>query len=104
MPKREDEYWASRKEGLSYCMKHKRYYRSDIGCQLCQLEEKKEARNGKEDIRLERCPDCLEPSLFWNDGSQLYECMNLSCKHAFNKSEFKNVKSRVQKDDWYLHL
>jgi len=35
MPKREDDYWANQKEGLRYCNKHKRYYKEDIGCQLC---------------------------------------------------------------------
>lgn len=74
MPKREDDYWASQKEELRYCSKHKRYYRADVGCQLCWMEEHQERRSTK----LRECPVCHEMSLF-QTGDNLFECLNLKC-------------------------
>jgi len=99
MPKREDDFWASQQEGLRYCVKHKHYYREDVGCQLCQLEQWGATRKGKEDSRLERCPDCREFSLFWNSNTQFYECINLKCKHNFNKNELEARKLQEQTEE-----
>jgi len=74
MPKREDDFWASQKEGLRYCSKHKRYYRADIGCQLCWMEE----HPGKPSPKLRQCPICQQMSLF-QTGENLFECLNIRC-------------------------
>ncbi|POZ58436.1 hypothetical protein C1O63_1483 [Dehalococcoides mccartyi] len=74
MPKREDDFWASQKEDLRYCSKHKRYYRADVGCQLCWMEE----HQGKPSPKLRECPVCHEMSLF-QTGDNLFECLNLKC-------------------------
>ncbi len=74
MPKREDDFWASQKEGLRYCSKHKRYYRADIGCQLCWMEE----HPGKPSPKLRQCPICQKISLF-QTGENLFECLNIKC-------------------------
>jgi len=59
---------------LSYCSKHKRYYKPDIGCQLCWLEKQSQnpARN------LTRCPTCEQKSLFQVNKNQ-FECLNYKC-------------------------
>ena len=74
MPKREDDFWANQKEGLRYCSKHKRYYRADIGCQLCWMEE----HQGKSSPKLRQCPVCQEMSLL-QTGDNLFECLNVKC-------------------------
>lgn len=74
MPKREDDFWASQKEGLRYCSKHKRYYRADVGCQICWLEQ----HQGKPSPKLRQCPICEEMSLF-QTGDNLFECLNVKC-------------------------
>ncbi len=96
MPSREDEYWAGRKDGLSYCAKHKRYYRSDIGCQLCYLDKDRAIIRSKENIELLKCPACSSISLFWNGKVQLYECINSLCKKSFNEEEVKNGETESQ--------
>lgn len=74
MPKREDDFWANQKEGLRYCSKHKRYYRVDVGCQLCRMED----HQGKPSSKLQQCPTCQEISLF-QTGDNLFECLNIRC-------------------------
>lgn len=37
---------------------------------------------------LRSCPNCTKPSLFWNDYSSLYECLNPECKRRFTKEEY----------------
>jgi len=39
MPKRQDDYWASKRDKLRYCSKHEQYYKKKAGCQKC-MEEK----------------------------------------------------------------
>ena len=74
MPKREDDFWASQKEDLRYCSKHKRYYRAEVGCQICWMEE----HQGRTSPKLRECPICHEMSLF-QTGDNLFECLNLKC-------------------------
>ena len=81
MPKREDDFWASQKEGLRYCSKHQRYYRADVVCQLCWMEEPR----GKTSPKLRECPVCHETSLF-QTGDNLFECLNLKCP-KYQKSQ-----------------
>lgn len=91
MPKREDDFWASQKEGLRYCVKHKRYYWADIGCQLCMFERLGTRRKGEDNPRLLKCPDCQEDSLFWNKDTALYECLNVKCKHTFSEAAIRDL-------------
>lgn len=88
MPKREDEFWINDKEGLRYCEKHKRYYRADVGCQLCWLESSGADHKTKDAPALKKCPKCNQESIFWNPKDNLYECLNLSCKRKYNRFEF----------------
>jgi hypothetical protein len=82
MPNREDEYWASEKEDLRYCSKHKRYYRKDIGCQLCWLEGTHENNLVSTSPKLQLCPACSKPSLFLDWRKKRFECLNLQCKRV----------------------
>ncbi|MBT9161229.1 MAG: hypothetical protein AAGB97_04530 [Dehalococcoidia bacterium] len=88
MPRREDEYWASSKGNLRYYYKHKRYYRADIGCQLCSYERFVTTREKREPKLLE-CRDCHQRSLFWNERFGFYECLNVACRRAFAKDEIE---------------
>jgi len=56
MPKTEDDYWASEKEGLKYCAGHERYYGEDVGCQLCYYESSEAGGSGKGIPRVQECP------------------------------------------------
>ena len=87
MPRREDEYWHSIKEDLRYCYKHKRYYRADVGCQLCAYERFVNTQKATEKPQLLECPACHQKSLFWNEQYDFYECLNLDCRQAFAKDE-----------------
>lgn len=91
MPKREDSYWASRKEHLRYCSKHKRYYRADVGCQLCGYEKSGLRQKKEERPPLKRCLECGHVSLFWNKSSELYECLNAKCKRSFVEGELRST-------------
>ena len=109
MPSREDEYWASQKErNLKYCYKHKRYYKADIGCQICFLEKlstKDEIITNREEIALIKCPRCLEMSLFWTEQRNIYECMNIRCQWIFTKEELeveiKQKESEPKGKAWF---
>lgn len=90
MPKREDDFWASQKEGLRYCTKHKRYYRADIGCQLCGYEQSRLKGKENDMPSLQECPKCKRKSLFWNEYSKLYECLNQKCKCKFNETSLRD--------------
>ena len=70
MPKREDERWAGHKEELRYCSEHKRYYRADVGCQLCGYEALRPEWGEAGSTKLKECPRCGEPSLFWNEKTE----------------------------------
>jgi len=100
MPNREDEYWASQKEGdLKYCYKHKRYYKAEIGCQICYLEELNtgdKVKRDQQEIKLVKCPRCLEISLFWISQNDIYECMNKRCRLTFKKEELETEIKRSQ--------
>lgn len=89
MPKREDDFWASRKEKLNYCIKHKRYYKADYGCQLCIFERLGTKRATHDRPRLQKCPECKRDSLFWNEKTELYECLNPKCKRRFTLNELR---------------
>jgi hypothetical protein len=98
MPKREDDFWASQKEGLRYCSKHKRYYREEYGCQLCQLEEAGKNQNSENSPNtLDMCPACNKPSLFWNNSIGLYECLNKKCRRNFTKDRLPYIELEFQK-------
>ena len=30
--------------------------------------------------KLEKCPNCYQTSLFWNEKEKRYECLNYKCK------------------------
>jgi hypothetical protein len=93
MPKREDESWINDKErDLRYCYKHKHYYRADIGCQFCgldnvKLENELKSENNNE-ITLLKCPSCSKISLFWVEQTTVYECMNFKCKNVYTKEQY----------------
>jgi len=87
MPKREDEFWAGQKEGLRYCSRHKRYYKVEAGCQLCQFE--KWGREQKKRAPLQKCPDCQRNSLCWDKKGKLYVCLNPECGHTFTESKLR---------------
>jgi len=91
MPKREDEYWAGDKEGLRYCVKHKRYYRADIGCQLCSYEALEHRGGEGGGTKLKECPRCGEPSLFWNEKTEFFECLNVKCKRKYTFNELSKA-------------
>ena len=85
MPKREDERWAVNKEHLRYCSRHEQYYKVDVGCQHCSEEKLafqqsflKSKRTG-DSQELEQCPGCKKKSLFWNNDTKHYECLNAAC-------------------------
>jgi hypothetical protein len=95
MPSREDEYWASEKEeDLRYCSKHKRFYKFELGCQLCYLET-----SGTNDKRvstpLEICPSCGQISLFWDTNVGEFECVNLKCKQKITKKDLMLSKLKI---------
>jgi hypothetical protein len=96
MPKREDEYWAGQKDNLKYCYKHKRYYRADLNCQLCQLEEFAGREQPSETVQLKKCPNCKRMSLFWNKYSNLFECLNTKCKRRFTDDEYRRIVESSQ--------
>jgi len=96
MPSRADEYWASEKEDLRYCYKHKRYYRLDFGCQSCILENIEQKFPVKVTVELVECPVCGKKSLGWFDLLNQYECMSPSCKRAFSKETLSQIlKSNI---------
>ena len=39
MPKRQDDFWASKRDKLRYCSKHRRYYKAKEGCRSCTAEK-----------------------------------------------------------------
>jgi len=94
MPRREDEYYVSQKEGLLYCYTHKRYYRRDIGCQGCAEDSRKlrDEFSLLERPQLQKCPKCKQESLMWNRTFLLYECVNHKCKKTFAYRELEERK------------
>jgi len=89
LPKREDEYYPSRKEGLKYCPKHKRHYRADIGCQLCGYEMTGEQKGDRP--QLERCSACGQVSLFLDWTVNQQTCLNPACKGVFPAARAANT-------------
>lgn len=87
IPRRREKYLNSGKERSRYCSKHRRYYRSDVGCELCVYEESNLGRIGGNIERLQRCPECGEMSLLWLQCSNRCECLNLNCKLKFAENE-----------------
>jgi len=92
MPKREDERERGRREDLRYCLRHKRHYDVNFGCQLCYLEGLDRKKEVEEIPQLRTCPKCKEESLSWNEHSGLYECLNLNCKKTFAQNELAEEK------------
>jgi hypothetical protein len=88
MPNREDEFWVSEKEDLRYCSKHKRYYRRDIGCQLCWLGNSHPNSKAEEATKLSRCPACSQIALFLDWRNRRFECLNLRCKRILSFEDF----------------
>lgn len=93
MAKREDEYWASQKQDLRYCSKHKRYYKADIGCQLCYLDRVDLEKKVSGTSRLQKCPNCAQKSLFWNRRYKRYECLDAKCRLTFMEAELRGARS-----------
>lgn len=92
MPSRIDEFWASDKDGeLRYCGKHERYYKSDFGCQLCEIEHLEISLINNEKVVLIECPVCHKKSLNFFELLDHYECMNNSCKRAFSKQQIAQL-------------
>jgi uncharacterized coiled-coil protein SlyX len=44
---------------------------------------------------LRNCPICTEISLYWNDYTQLYECLNPKCKFTTTKEEYTRWETSV---------
>jgi hypothetical protein len=92
MPSRTDEFWASDKDGeLRYCGKHKRYYKSDFGCQLCEIEYIERGLTNYEKVVLIECPTCGKKSLSWFVLLNHYECMNSHCKEVFTERQISQI-------------
>ena len=100
MPKRQDEYWASNKSSsLLFCTIHQRYYEKQYGCQLCFLATF-EISNKTEhpEVKLLDCPICSKHSLFWNEVSTIYECLNLKCKNTFTFESLQKARQKPEVD------
>ena len=95
MPRREDEYWASQKENLRYCSAHKRYYRVDLGCQICWQERQARRLHCEEPPQLRHCPKCRLVSLFGNPSLNLYECLNRRCDKQFTENELETTEDNA---------
>lgn len=104
MPKREDEFWAGRKEEKEgvprrplcpFCGKGDRvYYNKQYKCWRCGWCEKSfPTPSGVRPVKgefveeqapqLYRCPRCGRDSLFKHHKSGLYECLNRDCQAVF---------------------
>jgi len=94
VPKREDEFWKSKDAQTAYCRVHKRYYRKELGCQLCYLEKQKSSSRTNDDVTLIECPNCHKISLWWNKYSELYECLNTDCKLQYTQ-ELHEIKPKA---------
>lgn len=93
MPKREDEFWKS-EDTLAYCRVHKRYYRKELGCQLCYLEKQKSETKTRDDVTVIECPNCHRVSLWWNKHSELYECLDSDCKLQYTQ-DLQEIKPKA---------
>jgi hypothetical protein len=94
VPKRTDEWWQS-KDGLGYCVKHKRYYLAEIGCQLCGYDNQGKQRS--EDLALKvdvpklfKCIACENVSLLFDEKTSRYQCMNKKCLEVYTQEEIIN--------------
>ncbi len=91
MHDREDELTLSR--GTLYCEVHERYYRADTGCLLCApirdrtepVDTVKESTIENATVKTDKCHYCGEQSLIWNQGLNMYECCNPSCKRRISR-------------------
>jgi len=99
MPNREDELGPIERDiDLRYCIKHKRYYRAEFGCQLCAYESIERHNTSfpeHEEVILSKCPSCREESLFWVEQENRYECMNSRCKEFYTKEQYTEAKKRI---------
>lgn len=93
MPKREDEYWAGRKENLKLCpICRKRLIRADLRmCQPCLEEELARRRKRPDTPEIKRCPNknCRQLSVTWNSVTKRYECLNRKCNLNLTEEEFQ---------------
>lgn len=100
MPKREDEFYASEKLDLRYCSIHKRYYKVNIGCQICGYEYlsdiSKSKGNKDADLQYEiqNCPACGEVSLYLNNDNNIYECLNINCRQIFTQDRLNLTRTK----------
>ena len=98
MPKREDEFWIAQKENFKYCYKHKRYYREEFGCQLCQIDKSSQAPKKEADKqKLLKCPKCKRISLWLNEAENLYECLNTRCRQTYIRKLFESEEVTKRK-------
>jgi hypothetical protein len=83
MPSRSEESRLNQRDagGLLTCPVHNRLYRAEIGCQDCYLEKVKAKHAEAERVKLpgpdvRKCPECRKKSLFLNEVTGLWECVN----------------------------
>jgi hypothetical protein len=49
-------------------------------------------------VKLEYCPDCKQRALFWNQTSQVWECLNKDCRLKYTSQEFSEYWYNKQSD------
>jgi hypothetical protein len=99
MPSREDENWTSIGSDLRYCYRHQRYFRAEFGCQLCYLERIGPRVSKGEQQNLLECPSCNQASLFKNNKTEVYECLNTRCKSSYTEEQLVSAVLKEWPDD-----
>lgn len=72
----------------------KDFQRSDKTPEMGQEDEHMKTSDSSEvsEPELHDCPHCNEHSLFWNQHTLLYECLNIRCRRRVTVTEFKTKK------------
>jgi hypothetical protein len=92
MPRRYEERALNEKDGLRYCGKHKIFYNELIGCQLCIPESRAEGEGIHTRQELQKCPECKQQSLTFDNTYQLYTCINNTCALTFSEKDIARRK------------
>jgi hypothetical protein len=87
MPSRYEERSLNENDGLRYCGKHKIFYNELIGCQLCIPESRADGEGIHARQELQKCPECKQQSLTFDNTYQLYTCMNNACALTFSQKD-----------------